>query len=31
MPALDMNSKLTCMWGGIIQISAPGQFQVDAG
>jgi hypothetical protein len=31
MPALDMNSKLTCMWGGIIQISAPGQFQVNAG
>lgn len=31
MPALDMNSKLMCNWGGIIQILAPGEFQVDAG
>lgn len=27
MPALDQSSKLMCMWGGVIQISAPGQFQ----
>jgi hypothetical protein len=31
MPALDQNSKLTCLWGGMIQISLPGEFQVDAG
>ena len=31
MPALDMNSKLMCNWGGIIQILVPGEFQVDAG
>ncbi len=31
MPALDMNSKLMCNWGGVIQILAPGEFQVDAG
>ena len=31
MPALDMNSKLICAWGGMIQILAPGQFQIDAG
>lgn len=31
MPALDMNSKLMCSWGGVIQIVAPGEFQVDAG
>ena len=31
MPALDMNSKLMCSWGGVIQILAPGEFQVDAG
>jgi hypothetical protein len=31
MPALDMNSKLMCSWGGVIQILSPGQFQVDAG
>lgn len=31
MPALGMDSKLTCMWGGMIQIVAPGEFQVDAG
>jgi hypothetical protein len=31
MPALDMNSKLMCNWGGVIQITAPGEFQVDAG
>ena len=26
MPALDMNSKLICNWGGVIQITAPGEF-----
>ena len=26
MPALDMNSKLMCIWGGVIQITAPGEF-----
>ena len=31
MPALDMNSKLMCNWGGVIQILSPGQFQIDAG
>jgi hypothetical protein len=31
MPALDQNSKLTCCWGGVIQITVPGEFQVDAG
>jgi hypothetical protein len=31
MPALDMSSKLMCNWGGVVQIVAPGQFQVDAG
>ena len=31
MPALDANSKLMCNWGGVIQILAPGEFQVDAG
>ncbi len=25
MPALDSNSKLMCMWGGVIQIVSPGQ------
>jgi len=28
MPALDMTSKLMCMWGGVIQIVSPGQFTV---
>jgi hypothetical protein len=28
MPALDSNSKLMCNWGGIIQISDPGQTTV---
>src|SRR5215475_11361887 len=27
-PALDSNSKLTCAWGGVIQIVNPGQFTV---
>lgn len=27
MPALNNNSKLMCMWGGIIQIIVPGQLQ----
>jgi len=26
MPALNNNSKLMCMWGGVIQITNPGQF-----
>jgi len=26
MPALDSNSKLMCNWGGVIQITLPGQF-----
>jgi hypothetical protein len=25
MPALDNNSKLMCIWGGVIQVVAPGQ------
>jgi hypothetical protein len=28
MPALDSQSKLTCAWGGVIQITSPGQFTV---
>ncbi len=28
MPALDSQSKLMCAWGGIIQITNPGQFTV---
>lgn len=31
MPALDQSSKLMCMWGGVISIVVPGQFQVQAG
>lgn len=31
MPALDMNSKLMCNWGGLIQINVPGEFKVNAG
>lgn len=27
MPALDNSSKLTCIWGGLIQITVPGQVQ----
>ncbi len=30
MPALDMNSKCMCNWGGVISIVAPGQFVVQA-
>lgn len=26
-PALNNNSKLTCMWGGMIQFTMPGQFK----
>lgn len=28
MPSLQSSSKLTCQWGGIIQILVPGQFTV---
>ncbi len=28
MPALDNNSKLTCIWGGVIQVVDPGQSTV---
>lgn len=28
MPALEQNSKLMCMWGGVIQIIQPGQTRV---
>lgn len=31
MPALDQSSKLMCMWGGVISILVPGQFQIQAG
>ena len=29
MPALNESSKLMCNWGGVIQITAPGQFTVE--
>lgn len=29
MPALDSNSKLMCTWGGVIQITSPGQATVE--
>jgi hypothetical protein len=29
MPALDNVSTLMCMWGGVIQIIAPGEFTVN--
>ena len=29
MPALNNNSKLNCMWGGIIEITSPGQTTVN--
>jgi hypothetical protein len=28
MPALDSQSKLMCTWGGVIQITSPGEFTV---
>lgn len=28
MPALDMNAKAMCSYGGVIQILVPGQFKV---
>ncbi|MBK9265472.1 MAG: DUF4280 domain-containing protein [Polyangiaceae bacterium] len=30
MPALDMNSKCMCSYGGVISILSPGQFVVQA-
>ncbi len=30
MPALDAQSTLTCTWGGVIQITSPGQTTVVA-
>jgi hypothetical protein len=29
MPALDSSSKLSCVWGGLIQITVPGQVQTN--
>jgi hypothetical protein len=31
MPALDNNSKLICAWGGMIQVTNPGQTTVQLG
>lgn len=31
MPALDQNAKLTCIYGGMIQITVPGQVQIQGG
>ena len=31
MPAVDMNCKLMCSFGGVIQIVSPGQFTVMSG
>ena len=28
VPALDTQSKLMCTWGGVIQITSPGEFTV---
>ena len=28
IPALDNNCKLTCLWGGVIQVTNPGQSTV---
>jgi Domain of unknown function (DUF4280) len=28
MPGLDMNCKLICNWGGVIQITFAGQVQI---
>lgn len=28
VPAIDMNSKLTCLWGGLISFINPGQMTV---
>ena len=30
-PALDSNSTLMCMWGGVIQVSNPGQTKTTVG
>lgn len=30
IPALDANSTAMCAWGGVIKVSSPGQFTVDA-
>ncbi|HWE50594.1 MAG TPA: DUF4280 domain-containing protein [Bryobacteraceae bacterium] len=29
MPALDNNSKLMCNWGGVVQVTNPGQTTVE--
>src|SRR5262245_37160326 len=29
MPALNNSSKLMCNWGGVIQLTTPGQFTVN--
>lgn len=29
LPALNNSAKLMCAWGGVIQITAPGEFTVD--
>lgn len=31
LPVLDNSCKLTCMWGGMISVVAPGQFNTMAG
>jgi hypothetical protein len=31
MPALDQNAKLICTFGGVIQITVPGQAQIQGG
>ena len=31
MPALENSCKLMCNWGGVIQVTAPGQFTVQDG
>jgi len=31
VPALESNSKLTCNWGGVIQVTSPGQTKTAIG